>query len=109
MSMDIKATKLNLQLRADLLTAHGDFAKFEAKMRKLADKRMGEYLYECKAEIAKFQGGKWMDFQTEFDELEWGSNYGDSGAHDTPFMEQIARDLNTWILTDENLNLKNEK
>ena len=39
-SKEIKETQLNLKLRSDLLTAHDDFQKFEAKMRQLYDRRL---------------------------------------------------------------------
>jgi hypothetical protein len=105
---DIKETQLNLKLRSDLLTAHADFEKFEARMRKLFDKRMDDLQAECRAEAQKFQGGKWMDFWQDFDELEWWSRYGDSAMENTPFMESVARNLNNWILNDDNINLKSK-
>ncbi len=100
---DIEETKLNLQHRSDLLDSN-EFDVFEERMRAIVDKRIGDMLEELKSNVAKFQGGKWLPYLQNFDEMEWWSNYGDGKS--SPFQNQIASDLNNWILIDPNLNLK---
>ena len=57
---------------------------------------------EAKKELENFMGGKWAEFWEDFDDMEWFYQ-----NEPNPFQEDIARNLNNWILNDDNLNLKN--